>query len=90
LGCVSTNGLFLAIHLDKEAELGYIKFVKKTSTVELTNFNTWLSGRILGIGSTSKIGKDHLARHHGKGYKVAALILYYEGYIVKIAASECD
>jgi hypothetical protein len=82
--------LFIAIHPDKGTEIGYIKFWKKKGIVELTNYNAWLSGKTLGTGSTSKIGKDHLAGHHGEGYKVAALALFREGYSVRIKASECD
>ena len=82
--------LFIAIHPDKVNEIGYIKFSKKKGIVELTNYNAWLSGKTLGIGSTSKIGKDHLAGYHGEGYKVAALALFRERYTVRIKASECD
>jgi len=82
--------LFIAIHPDKRTEIGYIRFWKKKGIVELTNYNAWLSGKTLGTGSTSKIGKDHLAGRHGEGDKVAALALFREGYSVRIKASGCD
>ncbi|KAH0569248.1 hypothetical protein GP486_000004 [Trichoglossum hirsutum] len=84
--------LFVAIHPDEETELGYIRFSKGrkgNGTVELTNYNAWLSGTTIGIGSTSKAGKDYLAGHHGEGYKMAAMALLREGYQVEIKASEC-
>ncbi|KAI9781879.1 MAG: hypothetical protein M1839_005673 [Geoglossum umbratile] len=84
--------LFVAIHPDEETELGYIRFSKGrkgNGTVELTNYNAWLSGTTIGIGSTSKAGKDYLAGHHGEGYKMAAMALLREGYQVEIKASGC-
>ncbi|KAI9773653.1 MAG: hypothetical protein M1840_006927 [Geoglossum simile] len=82
--------LFIATHPDTETELGFIRFTKKSGMVELTNYSASLGGKTLGIGSTSKAGKDHLAGHHGEGYKIAALVLHREGYVVKIHASGCN
>ncbi|KAE9373627.1 hypothetical protein N431DRAFT_557673 [Stipitochalara longipes BDJ] len=81
---------FKAIHLDTGAERGYIRLLKERGVLELTNYDAWLPGNSLNIGSTSKSGNDDMAGSHGEGYKLAALILKDQGFDVNIKASECD
>jgi hypothetical protein len=81
---------FNAVHPDSGAELGYIRRLKKSGIVEMTNYNSWLSGKSLGIGGTSRKGQDHLAGDHGEGYKLAVLTLMRHDYAVSIKASKCD
>jgi hypothetical protein len=80
---------WIALHPNTKDILGFIRFSKKSNTVELTNYKAWLSGKTLGLGSTTKRFQEHLAGHHGEGYKLAGLVLLRKGYSVKIKASGC-
>jgi hypothetical protein len=80
---------WMAVHPETKLDLGFIRFSKRKGAVDITNYNASLSGETLALGSTSKRGKEHLAGHHGEGYKIAALTLHRKGYNVKIKASSC-
>lgn len=79
--------IFHAIHPDTAQVLGFIRFSESGGTVELVNYNSWLSGKSLGLGYTSKYQKSHLAGTHGEGYKLACLAMVRNGYNMKFEAS---
>jgi hypothetical protein len=80
---------FVALHPDTKKELGFIRLSKKTGTLELTNYNSWLSAKSINLGTTSKRGNNFYAGHHGEGYKIATVALLRDKYLVKIRASKC-
>jgi len=80
----------MAIHPYTNRELGFIRYSKRAGVVDLTNYNSQLSGDSLGMGYSSKVRQEHLAGQHGEGYKLAALTLVRNGFRVAIKASKCD
>ncbi|KAJ3958603.1 hypothetical protein N0V92_004827 [Colletotrichum tropicale] len=67
--------------------LGYIKYIKRTGTVELTNFNAALEIQHLNLGRTTKRHDSKTAGTHGEGFKVAALVMARENREIRIASS---
>jgi hypothetical protein len=79
--------LFKALHPFTGELLGFIRFMKSSGLVELTNFGAHLSRKTLDLGYSSKRRNANLAGCHGEGYKVASLVMVREGYRIKIATS---
>ncbi|KAL3482935.1 hypothetical protein BJX62DRAFT_245395 [Aspergillus germanicus] len=83
----------LASTANEDAEppklLGYICFNRQRGSVEFTNFGSTFDYSCLEMGYTSKKVDDRLVGGHGKGLKIAALVLCREGHRVKIAANGC-
>lgn len=67
--------------------LGFIKFNKKTGSLELTNFNAKLTLRDLSLGGTTKTGDRQVAGMHGEGFKLAALVMRRNEHSVRLSAT---
>ena len=69
---------------------GYIRFDKKSGTIELANFDSPFELKHLSMGGGSKKkNSDKYAGMFGEGLKLAALVMKRERYRVKISASNC-
>jgi hypothetical protein len=67
--------------------LGFIRFNKKSGSLELTNFKAELSIQHLSLGATTKRGQDQFAGIHGEGFKLAALVMRRNEHAVRFGAS---
>ncbi|CAI0650363.1 unnamed protein product [Colletotrichum noveboracense] len=67
--------------------LGYIKYTKRTGTVELANFNAALEIQHLNLEGTSKRHNPETAGVHGEGLKLAALVMTRKNRNVRISSS---
>ncbi|KAJ5046834.1 uncharacterized protein L3040_004059 [Drepanopeziza brunnea f. sp. 'multigermtubi'] len=71
-----------------EKMIGFIRFLEKKGTLELSNFGARLQRKALDLGVSSKRTKNNLAGTHGEGFKVASLVLVRKGYQVRYESSK--
>jgi hypothetical protein len=64
--------------------LGYIRFIKMTGSLEITNFQARLEKKHVDLGATNKRNNDQLAGCRGQGFKLAALVMRRNGFPVRI------
>ena len=91
----TNNEIRITVHKDANAEttpskkqlLGYIKFMKKQGSLEITNFNARLAVDNLNLGGTTKRDNPNSAGKHGEGFKIAALVMRRCNHVVQI---ECN
>lgn len=69
--------------LPRKEMCGFIRFLSKQGTVELTNFKTFLPRKTLDMGVTTKANVANLAGTHGEGFKVASLVMLRKGLQVR-------
>lgn len=74
-------------HPDSGELLGYIRFVKRSGKLEITNFKAGLELQNLNLGGTTKQGNNQVAGTHGEGFKVAALVFLREKHSVRVTAT---
>jgi hypothetical protein len=68
--------------------LGFIRFKKKSGSLELTNFNAQIEMKHLSLGETSKrSGQNKFAGIHGEGFKLAALVMRRNEHAVRISST---
>ena len=67
--------------------LGFIRFLKKKGTLELTNFKSKLTKDSLNFGESSKRKNRNLAGTHGEGMKVATVVMLRTGHQVRLEST---
>jgi hypothetical protein len=83
-----TNEFRITVHNpDKDRMLGFLAFHRKRGMLELCNYGSQLSRKVLDMGGTSKDMDDDMAGTHGEGFKLAALIMLRHGHQAKFTAS---
>ncbi|KAH7305638.1 hypothetical protein BKA65DRAFT_560112 [Rhexocercosporidium sp. MPI-PUGE-AT-0058] len=68
--------------------IGFIRFLKKKGTLELSNFKAQLHRKALDIGVSTKRTANDTAGTHGEGFKVASLVMVRKGYQVRYESSK--
>jgi hypothetical protein len=76
-----------ARHPDSGVLLGFIRYIEKDGTLELTNFKASLRREALEVGATSKRQNNQLAGTHGEGFKIGALVMVRSGYQTRFETS---
>ena len=67
--------------------LGYIRYNKKTSNLDMTNYEARLTRRNLSVSGSTKGKNANLARAYGEGLKAASLVMVRNGHQVKFKTS---
>ena len=68
--------------------LGFIRFLKKKGTLELTNFKSKLRIESLNFGETTKRKNNNLAGTHGEGMKVGTVVILRAGHQVRFESTK--
>lgn len=76
-----------ARHPDSGLLLGFICYIEKNGSLELTNFRASLRREALEVGNTSKRQNNQLAGTHGEGFKIGALVMVRNAYQAQFETS---
>lgn len=83
-----TNEFRITVHNPSmTVVLGFLAFNRKRGMLELCNYGSQLSRKVLDMGGTSKDMDDNMAGTHGEGFKLAALLMLRHGHQAKYTAS---